>query len=469
MKTTTRGLLRRQNPLLYFSVRLADALAILTAGLLIYLWKFDTLELLGKYLTVTVIGALLASVFFPRAGAYRNWRGDHILINFQRLLMAWGAVAVCLLTVAFLTKTTTLISRQWFILWIAVSVPLFVVYRAILRLFLRRYVENHWQKTRIVIVGAGDLARDIAGRIRAAQWSGFEIVGFFSNNGDKSDDNDDILGKKDDIGRYLIDHQQGPSAIDEVWIALPLEDYAVVREVIHSLRHIPVAIRFIPDIFEFRLINHDISQIEGIPVIDLNVTPMVGTNRMLKAVEDRVLSLLILLMISPVMLFVAIGVKLSSPGPVFYRQERVSWNGQSFEMLKFRSMPVQAEDESGPKWATPGEARATRFGRFIRRTSLDELPQFINVLKGEMSIVGPRPERPFFIDKFKDEIPDYMQKHLVKAGITGWAQINGWRGDTNLEKRIEYDLFYIENWSLWFDLKIIFLTIFKGFIHKNAY
>ncbi len=469
LKTTTQGLLRRQNPLLYFSVRLADALAILTAGLLIYFWKFDGLDLLGKYLTVTIIGALLASVFFPRAGAYRNWRGDHILVNFQRLLLAWGAVAVCLLMVAFLTKTTTLISRQWFILWITSSIPLFVFYRAFLRLLLRRYVENHWQKTRIVIIGGGDLACDIARRIQAAQWSGFEIQGFFADQTNESIDNTSLLGRIDKTGQYLIAQQQGPMAIDEVWIALPLEDYNAVRDVIHSLRHIPVAIRFIPDIFEFRLINHDISQIEGIPVIDLNVTPMVGTNRMLKAIEDRVLSLIILLMISPVMFVVAIGVKLSSSGPVFYRQERVSWNGQAFEMLKFRSMPTQTEDESGPQWATPGEARATRFGRFIRRTSLDELPQFINVLKGDMSIVGPRPERPFFIDKFKDEIPDYMQKHLVKAGITGWAQINGWRGDTNLEKRIEYDLFYIENWSLWLDLKIIFLTIFKGFINKNAY
>jgi putative colanic acid biosynthesis UDP-glucose lipid carrier transferase len=173
--------------------------------------------------------------------------------------------------------------------------------------------------------------------------------------------------------------------------------------------------------------------------------------------------------ISPLMLVLAAAVKLSSPGPVFYRQERMSWNNKTFWMLKFRSMPVDAEQGTGAVWAKAGECRATRVGAFLRKTSLDELPQFLNVLKGDMSIVGPRPERPVFVHKFKQEIPAYMKKHMVKAGITGWAQVNGWRGSTDLCKRIECDLFYIENWSLWFDIKIVFLTLFKGFVHRNAY
>lgn len=196
---------------------------------------------------------------------------------------------------------------------------------------------------------------------------------------------------------------------------------------------------------------------------------MRGFNRYIKAIEDRVLSCLILILISPILFLLTIGVKLSSPGPIFYRQKRLSWNGQEFEMLKFRSMPVDAESHTGAVWAKKEDNRATKFGSFLRKTSLDELPQFINVLKGDMSIVGPRPERPEFVEKFKHDIPNYMQKHLVKAGITGWAQIHGWRGNTDLKKRIECDLYYIENWSLWLDLKIIFTTIFKGFIGKNAY
>jgi putative colanic acid biosynthesis UDP-glucose lipid carrier transferase len=207
----------------------------------------------------------------------------------------------------------------------------------------------------------------------------------------------------------------------------------------------------------------------GLPIVSLSASPMDGTNRFVKAFEDRILAFIILLLITPVMLLIAIGVKLSSSGPVFFKQERLGWNGDVFTMFKFRSMPVDVEQDTGAIWAKAGEKRATKFGSFLRRTSLDELPQFINVLKGDMSIVGPRPERAIFVDKFKDEIPDYMQKHLVKAGVTGWAQINGWRGDTDLTKRIEYDMYYIENWSLWFDLKIIFMSVFKGFVHKNAH
>ena len=169
------------------------------------------------------------------------------------------------------------------------------------------------------------------------------------------------------------------------------------------------------------------------------------------------------------MVAIALGVKLSSPGPVFYRQERVSWHNRRFHMLKFRSMPVNTESASGPVWSKPGEARATPFGAFLRRTSLDELPQFLNVLKGEMSIVGPRPERPHFVEQFKDQVPYYMKKHLVKAGITGWAQVNGLRGDTDLVRRIEYDLYYINHWSLSFDLWIVLMTLLRGFVHKNAY
>ena len=190
--------------------------------------------------------------------------------------------------------------------------------------------------------------------------------------------------------------------------------------------------------------------------------------RMVKWLEDKVLSSLILLLISPIMVLLALGVKLTSPGPVFYRQERVGLNSRPFNMLKFRSMPVDTE-KSGVQWGGSAAKATTQFGQFIRKTSLDELPQFLNVLKGDMSIVGPRPERPMFVEKFKEEIPDYMKKHMVKAGITGWAQVHGWRGDTDLKTRIEYDLYYIENWSLWLDLKIIVMTVFKGFVNKNAY
>ena len=258
------------------------------------------------------------------------------------------------------------------------------------------------------------------------------------------------------------------SQIDEVWLALPLADVNAIQRILHALRHSAASIRLAPDLFTLRLINHGVSEVLGVSMYDLSTSPMTGMNQFVKWCEDKLLSAFILMLISPVMLAVAIGVKLSSRGPVFYRQERVGLNNRPFAMLKFRSMPVDVEKD-GVRWGGAATKTTSRFGQFIRKTSLDELPQFINVLKGDMSIVGPRPERSVFVEQFKDEIPDYMKKHLVKAGITGWAQIHGLRGDTDLKTRIEYDLFYIENWSFWMDLKIIFLTVFKGFVNKNAY
>jgi putative colanic acid biosynthesis UDP-glucose lipid carrier transferase len=206
----------------------------------------------------------------------------------------------------------------------------------------------------------------------------------------------------------------------------------------------------------------------GMPVINLSASPLDSQAFLVKELEDKILSVLALVLLSPLFLIVAICVKLSSPGPVFYRQERIGWNGRPFTMLKFRSMPVDSEKD-GVRWGNSREKKLTRFGAFIRRTSIDELPQFINVLMGDMSIVGPRPERTVFVEQFKDEIPNYMKKHLVKAGITGWAQVNGLRGDTDLAQRIEHDIYYIENWSLWFDLRILFLTVFRGMVAENAY
>ena len=465
------GLFKKNNPALFYSVRIMDTLAVVVAGLLAYWWKFEGWAVPHKYLIALLLAAVLVPLVFPRMGVYAGWRGGNVLHNFHRLFGAWLMVLLLLIVAAFLTKTSTLYSREMLLVWALGALPVLLIFRLVLYFVICSLRKRGLRLSQVVIVGAGDLGQTLARRIRAADWTGFDIAGFFDDDpalAGQAVDGIPVLGPVQALAGYLQAHQ-GEGSGFEVWIALPLRAEDKVRQILHDLRHVPVAIRYVPDIFGFRLINHDVSQIGGIPIIDINVTPMVGLNRFIKAVEDRVLAALILVAISPLMLLIAIGVKLSSPGPVFYRQERVSWNGTPFQMLKFRSMPVDAEAQTGPVWAREGESRATRFGAFLRRTSLDELPQFINVLKGEMSIVGPRPERPVFVDKFKDEIPDYMMKHMVKAGITGWAQINGWRGDTDLEKRIEYDLYYIENWSLWFDLKIIFLTIFKGFVNRNAY
>ncbi|MES0328028.1 MAG: exopolysaccharide biosynthesis polyprenyl glycosylphosphotransferase, partial [Gammaproteobacteria bacterium] len=231
----------------------------------------------------------------------------------------------------------------------------------------------------------------------------------------------------------------------------------------------PAEIRYVPDIFEYQLMHHSLTEMAGVPVVNISYSAIHGVNHLVKIVEDYVLASIVLIMASPLMLIIAIGVKLSSSGPVLYRQRRVGWNGKEFTIFKFRSMPHGAEQETGPVWACQLDNRATRLGSFLRKTSLDELPQLFNILKGEMSLIGPRPERPMFVEQYKNEIPHYMKKHLVKAGVTGWAQVHGWRGNTCLHTRIEHDLYYIENWSLWLDMKIIIMTVFRGLIHKNAY
>jgi putative colanic acid biosynthesis UDP-glucose lipid carrier transferase len=225
----------------------------------------------------------------------------------------------------------------------------------------------------------------------------------------------------------------------------------------------------VPDIFGFELLRHSFSEIAGMPVIGLSDTPIEGTARMLKTAEDYVLGAFLLVIASPVFAIIALAILATSGAPVFYRQTRVTSNGRQFTMLKFRTMAVNAETQSGPVWSAPDTNRGTALGRMLRRYSLDELPQLINVLAGDMSLVGPRPERPEFIARFRKDVPGYMQKHLVKAGITGWAQVNDLRGSSDLPKRIQYDLYYIDNWSLWFDLRILGLTIMHIFRSRNAY
>ena len=333
------------------------------------------------------------------------------------------------------------------------------VMRYCIRLGLRELRARGYNQRSVVIIGYGNLGEMVKQQLEDSVNSGFNIAACFISKNNQEDDT--VL--KQGLA-YLDDHR-----VDQIWLALPASNNKATVRILNRLSDSTSDIRIVPDMFSMKMMNQSLGVVAGLPVINMSLTPIDGLNRWVKEIQDRILSILILLLVSPLLVAIAVGVKLSSPGPIFFRQERLSWNGKPFMMYKFRSMPVDVESASGPVWAKPGEQRATRFGRFLRRTSLDELPQFINVLVGDMSIVGPRPERPEFVRQFKSEIPGYMQKHMVKAGITGWAQVNGWRGDTCLNTRIAHDLEYIRQWSLLFDLKIIFLTIFKGFFNRNAY
>ncbi len=272
------------------------------------------------------------------------------------------------------------------------------------------------------------------------------------------------LGGLEDI-RAVLDRQQ----VDIVFIALPHSEYPRLTSVLNEIGDDPVAIHFVPDVFGLASLRGGVEEFESIPFVHLRESPLYGWNRVAKRVLDLIVGGGALVLAAPVMLAIATALKLVSRGPVLYRQERMGLDGQRFRMLKFRTMRVDAERETGPVWARPDDSRRTRLGAFLRRWSLDELPQLWNVLRGEMSLVGPRPERPSFVEEFRRRVPGYMLRHKVKAGITGWAQINGWRGQTSIEKRIEYDLYYIERWSLGLDLKILLLTFWSGFRNRNAY
>ncbi|MBO6574912.1 MAG: undecaprenyl-phosphate glucose phosphotransferase [Rhodothermales bacterium] len=330
---------------------------------------------------------------------------------------------------------------------------------------LRRARAQGKYRRRVLIVGAGEVGRRLKGAFEQYPWMGFELHGFL----DDTKTGPEILGTTTEAIRVLDEAELADTPIDYVYLALPLSASDRIEQILSAVSTRLAHVFLVPDLFQFDILNSRVTDVDGLPVIHIIDEAPLDFPRAVKRLIDVVFSATFLIVTSPLLLLIAIAVKLSSPGPVLYKQERMGLNGQRFNILKFRSMPVQAEAQTGAVWAKPGEDRATRVGAFLRRTSLDELPQFINVLRGEMSVVGPRPERPVFIDSFRDRVPKYMLRHKMKAGITGWAQVNGWRGDTSIEKRIEHDIFYIQHWSLKLDIKIMLMTVFTGFVNKNAY
>lgn len=469
MKGDRRTLLKQNAGLLEQVYRLSDPALVVAAGYLLFVAQLEgdpTANPSHYWIFLSATFAMVLLVF-PFFRLYQPYRGTSLWVEVQALFKAWVAGMAIVAVALVLTKSAFLFSRIWMTSWAISSLTLLIAYRLVLRGLLRSMRRRGYNLRHVVVVGAGDLGRQVAERLRQAGWTGLHVVAFFDDAAELAGQavaEVPVRGTIDDVAAFVTAED-----IDQVWVALPLRAELRSRQLLEQLRRTTAEVRFVPDIFGFQLLNHSVTEVAGLPVINLTESPMAGANQLAKAVEDYVLAALIVLLASPVFLAVALGVKLSSPGPVLYRQRRLTWNGAEFEMLKFRSMPLDAEAGSGPVWAKPGEDRATPFGRLIRRWSLDELPQFFNVLMGEMSIVGPRPERPEFIERFRDQIPGYMQKHLVKAGITGWAQVNDLRGHTDLAKRIEYDLFYIENWSVWFDLRIILMTLGQVVRSRNAY
>ncbi len=455
-------------------LRLADILSLCGAGWFAnYIWYGDLVFASWYKITVT-LGTLLAIIFFEFAHLYNARHVRTLIKQLILVLQTWMFALAILLIIAMLWLPEIAVSFdiRLVTVWGGLGFLFIASSRLVLAFSLSCLRTSGWSQRRIVIVGLSEMAIATSRRINESAWTGLRVIGYVD---DRPSPRFEVgeggcplqrLGAVKDLSA-IVQH----AGIDQVWVAYPLRGEARAQEVVHALRHVPVSIRYVIDCYAFNMKANllRLNDVAGIPTLDISVSPLDGVNRYIKGIEDRLLAFIILILASPLMIAIAAGVKLSSPGPVFFRQERVGWNNRPFMMLKFRSMPVDVENKSGPVWAKCGEKRATPFGAMLRKTSLDELPQLLNVLVGDMSLVGPRPERPAFVAQFKDEVPNYMKKHMMKAGITGWAQVNGWRGDTDLTKRIEHDLYYIQNWSVWFDLQIAMKTVTSGLLNKNAY
>lgn len=449
--------------LLDIVLRVSDVLVITLVALAAYRIQFGDFELELPYTSGLIRTVLLALVVFPAAGLYRSWRGESSQREIGRLWLAWASVMVVQLLITWALKTTDHYSRVVAGVWFASAGVVLTLDRLVLRWILGYMRARGVDSRRVLLIGSTQAGQRIVAAARKSAWAGLDIIGYVRTPYDQVEiDGVPCMGDVGDINDSFDEW-----APDQVWVALPMRAESLIQQILQLTIDKPSTIRLVPDFFGYELINHHAAVLAGVPVITLRASRVTGHSHIVKGLFDRVIAAALLLLVSPLMLGLAIGVKLSSSGPVFYRQRRVGMDGKEFEMLKFRSMPVDVEHQ-GVQWGNAGSKKTTRFGRFIRSSSLDELPQFINVLRGELSIVGPRPERPMFVDQFKHTIPGYMHKHFVKGGITGWAQIHGLRGDTDLTKRIEYDLHYIKNWSLWLDIKIMLRTPMVLFKRTNA-
>ena len=455
----------KYSALLDVVLRTGDLAIGALAALLAYWARFGVQAPDGIYRDALVLTPLLTLLIFPAFGLYRSWRSDRVTQEVARLAVAWAAVVLACVALAYLLKVGEQVSRLWFVAWLGAGWGLFAIHRRVTRSLLGALRAHGLDQRRVLIVGATASARAIADTFRAQPWMGFAAVGVVASAWDDTALDDlPTLGAVDDLAGLVERH-----AAQQVWIALPLRAETQIRDVLARLDHCTAEVKLVPDLADYRLLRSSAENVGGLMALNLSSTPLKGHAHLVKSIFDRAFAAVVLIVLAPLLALIALAVKLGSRGPVLYRQQRVGLDGQPFDMLKFRSMPVDAESASGPRWSGPKDDRATPFGRFLRRTSLDELPQFINVLKGEMSVVGPRPERPVFVEQFKSQFALYNKKHMVKGGMTGLAQVRGWRGSSDLAKRIECDIHYIEHWNLWLDLKIILMTPPAMLRRTNAY
>ncbi len=419
-----------------------------------------------NYLALFPAVLLAWGMAFKSFDLYRPQRVGSLLSEVFDVTKGCGLMTILLVAISFFLRQFEY-SRAVFILFGAHCIILVTISRWAFRAALRLVRHRGYNLHDALIVGAGRLGQTLAGKLHYHSELGVNVIGYLTRKQEKVGrelEGIKVLGVYADLPDLFTQY-----SIDQVYLALPQESYSQLTKIVAFLQEQTVDVRIVPDIVSFMTLQGQAELFDGLPIVTLQATPLYGWGRIAKRVMDVLFSSVILMILSPLLLLIGAALLWVSGRPIFYQQKRMGYDGQLFEMLKFRTMSKDAEEKTGAVWTVPNDPRRTRFGSFLRATSLDELPQFINVLKGEMSIVGPRPERPEFVEQFKQKVPKYMLRHKIKAGITGLAQIRGWRGDTSLDERIKCDLEYIERWSPLLDLKIMVLTFWRGFIHKNAY
>ncbi|HDS5442997.1 UDP-glucose lipid carrier transferase, partial [Klebsiella pneumoniae] len=417
-----------------------------------------------------VLMALVALVVFQMIGGitdfYRSWRGVEFSVELILILKNWSLSF--LLTLGFVTLFSDFdLTFRTFIFWYLAVCAGFVVTRSLIRALAGFFRRIGYNKRRVAFAGSLPAGISLLETFRKQPWLGFEVKGIYEDSFSGTYDLELYAGKISDL---INEARKG--TIDRIYIAMHMRDEVAIKNMVSQLTDTTCSVLYIPDVFTFNILQSRTEEINGVPVVPLFDSPLNGINMVFKRLEDIIVSSLILILISPILLVIATAVKTTSKGPVIFRQVRYGMDGKPIKVWKFRSMTVMENDDKVIQ-ATKNDIRVTKVGKFLRSTSLDELPQFFNVLFGQMSVVGPRPHAVSHNEQYRSLIQGYMLRHKVKPGITGLAQINGWRGETDtlekMEKRIEYDLLYIRGWSIWLDLKIIFLTVFKGFINKSAY
>jgi putative colanic acid biosysnthesis UDP-glucose lipid carrier transferase len=452
---------------------LFDLFLVLSCGLLAHYVRFN----LGVHqVNIHYWGALVASLViafftFQRFGLYEPLREKSLLSYLFDITLAMLIMVGVLSVIGFAIKHEVIYSREWFGYWVSFLWCGLVLSRVVIWALLYFLRRKGFNLKRVMVVGTGKRAQELVKTMQGNLWSGVEIAGFISL--DSSSEETSLLGlpvKKMPAQMVTFIRR---SKVHEVWIVLPLSEQAVIETIANELISQSMTVRYVPDFFGMSLHQHSMTEISGFPLVNLYSSPMVGVNRFYKECEDKLLSLLFLILGSWLMVLIALAVKFTSPGPILFRQKRHGWNGKIIKVYKFRTMYQHQAAPGEVKQASRHDARITRLGKFLRRTSLDELPQLLNVLQGRMSLVGPRPHAIEHNEHYKKLLGNYMQRYKVKPGITGWAQVSGYRGETKtldqMERRVAYDRYYIENWSVRFDIKIILLTVVRGFINKNAY